>query len=164
MKGFTLIELIIYIGIVAGILLVASNFGLEIIYGNIKSQSIREVQQNSRFAMEKIVESILSAASINSPLGGNSSNSLFLEMQDLNLNPTIFEVSEGRLIITQRGNGPYGLTNDRVRVSSLQFTNLSYENTPGTIKVQMTIEHLNPHNLNQYEASLSTENTISLRR
>lgn len=164
MKGFTIIELIIYIGIVAGILLVFFNFGWEVVYGDVKSQTIREVQQNSRFTMEKITESILSASGINTPLNGNFSDSLSLEMQDLNLTPTVFEVSDGRLIITQGSNTPYQLTNNRVRVSSLQFSNLSYENTPGTIRSEMTIEYFNPANLNQYEASLSTENTVSLRK
>ena len=164
MKGFTIIELIIYIGIVAGVLLVLFNFGWEIVYGDIKSQTIREVQQNSRFAMEKIIESILSASGINSPLEGNPDDFLSLEMQDLNLSPTVFEVSEGRLIITQAGNSPYQLTNNRVRVTNFQFSNFSYGDTPGTIRVEMTIEHFNPGGLNQYEASLSTENTVSLRK
>lgn len=164
MKGFTLIELIIYIGIVTGILLVAFNFGLEIIYGNVKSQAIREVQQNSRLAIEKINESILGASSINSPTPGNSSNSLSLTMQGLSLDPTIFEVVDNKLKITQGEDGPYELTNDRVKVTSLQFTNVSYEEAPGTIRVQISIEHVNPNNLSQYEASLEMENTISLRR
>lgn len=163
-RGFTLIELIIYIGIVAVVLLVAFNFGFEIIYGNIKSQAFREVQQNSRLAMEKISRSILDADEINNPTPGNSSSSLSLVMQDLSLSPTVIEVVNEKLRITQGASGPYELTNDRVKVTSLQFTNVSYTGTPGTIRVQMTIKHVNPNNLNQYEASLTTEDTISLRK
>ena len=163
-KGFTLIELVIYIGIVAVILIVLFNFGWEIIYLNVKSQAWREVQQNSRLAMEKITESILGASTVNSPLPGNSTNLLSLAMQDLNLDPTIFEIKADKLTITQGGTGPYQLTNNRVKVINLQFTNLSYQDAPGTIKVQLTIEHVNPNNLNQYEASLDTEDTISLRK
>ena len=162
-QGFTLIEFIIYIGIVAVVLLGAFNWGWEIIYGNIKSQAIREVQQNTRFAMEKISEGILSASSTNNPTPGNSANSLSLKMQDLSLDPTLFEVVDGKLKITQGGSGPYELTNDRVRVTNLQFSNLSYENTPGTIRIQIAIEHVNPNNLSQYEASLSTEGNITIR-
>ena len=164
MKGFTIIELIIYIVIVAGVLLALFNFGWEIIYGDIKSQTIREVQQNSRFAMGKITESILSATGINSLLEGSSASSLSLEMEDLSLNPTIFEVFDGKLTINQGSNPSYQLTNDRVRVTNLQFSNLSYRNTHGTIKVEMVIEYFNLGNQSQYEASLFTENTISLRQ
>lgn len=163
-RGFTLIELIIYIGIVAGILLVAFNFGWEIIYGNVKSQAIREVQQNTRFVIEKITESVLATSNINSPAPGNSSNFLSLAMQDLSLDPTIFEVADEKLMVTQEVNGPYELTNDRVRVTNLQFTNVSYAGTPGTVRIRMTIEHVNPNNISQYEASLETEDTISLRK
>ena len=163
-RGFTLIELIIYITIVAGVLIVAFNFGWEIIYGNIKSQAMREVQQNSRLATEKITEAILGASGINNLTPGNSDIILSLAMQDSSLNPTLFEVVGGKLMITQKRSGPYELTNDRVRVTNLQFTNVSYVDTPGTIKIQMTIEHVNPNNLKQYEVSFETENTISLRK
>lgn len=163
-RGFTLIEFIIYTTIVAGILIVAFNFGWEIAYGNIKSQAMREVQQNSRLAIEKITEAILDASDINSPLPGNSGSTLSLVMQDSSLNPTVFEVVGGKLMITQRKNGPYELTNARVQVTNLQFTNVSYADTAGTIKIQMTIEHINPNNLKQYEVSLGTESTISLRK
>ena len=164
MRGFTLIEFIIYIGIVAVILVVALNFGWEIIYGNTKSQAIREVQQNSRLAMAKITESILAASEIDTPLPGDSVSELELKMQNAGLDPTVFEVDDNVLTIKQGANGPYQLTNNRVRVTSLQFTNVSYEAAPGTIRVEMIIEHINPNNLSQYEASLSTTKTISLRK
>lgn len=163
-RGFTLIELIIYIGIVAAILLVAVNFSWEIIYGNVKSQAIREVQQNTRLVMEKISESILAASEIDTPRPGDSHGELELRMQDLGLDPTIFETDENVLTIKQGANGPYELTNNRVKVTNLQFTNLSYPGTPGTIRIQLTIEHLNPNNMSQYEASLDTETTVSLRK
>lgn len=164
MKGFTLIELIIYITIVSGVLIVFLNFGWEVINGNIKSQSMREVQQNSRFAMQKITENIFSAKGVNFPLYGELNNYLSLEMEDPDLNPTLFELNGDKLIITQGINGPYSLTNDRVKVASLEFINLSYLDTPGTIKIKISIKHINENNLNQYEAFLSTEDTISLRR
>lgn len=54
MKGFTLIELIIYIAIVAMVLVIASGFAWNIIEGKVKSTAYQEVQQNARFAMEKV--------------------------------------------------------------------------------------------------------------
>ena len=161
-KSFTLIELIIYIGIVAAILLVAVNFGWEIIYGNVKSQAVREVQENARFVMEKITRTIEKASAINSPTPGNSASSLSLEMADSDENPTVFELSDNKLQVTYGGSGVYELTNNRVRISNLQFTNLSYEDTPGTVKIEMTISHFNPGNLNQYEASSTLKSSASL--
>lgn len=161
-KGFTLIELIIYIGIVTAILLVIFNFAWEVIYGNIKSQAIREVQQNARFSMEIIARTIKEAKAINSPNLGSSANSLSLEMTDSNLNPTVFDVSDNKLRIAQGANNPYELTNDRVIVSNLLFANLSYENTPGTIKIEISINHVNPTGRSEYQASFGLKSTISL--
>ena len=98
-KGFTLIEFIIYIGIVAAILVIAVNFSWEIIYGNIKSQSLREVQQNGRFALEKVIRGLRA---------GNK--------------PETFSVSDG--VLYQEG---IALTADQVKVTS--FTIDSIANT-----------------------------------
>jgi len=54
MKGFTFIELLIYIGIVAVVLVLATSFAFDIIEGSIKNSSFREVQQNARFAMDRV--------------------------------------------------------------------------------------------------------------
>ncbi|GAI31695.1 unnamed protein product, partial [marine sediment metagenome] len=57
---------------------------------------------------------------------------------------------------------PYELTSDQVTVSSLRFTNLSYQDTPGTIRIEMTIDHINPGARIEYQASIDLRSTISL--
>ena len=158
--GFTLIEFLIYVGIVATILVVMSGFFWNIIFGNIKETSYQEVQQNGRFALTKITQEIKKAIGINSPLPGFSSNTLSLAMADAS--STIFDLVDGRLRITQGSQGPFELTSDQVRVSNLLFTNLSYPNTPGTIRIEMTIEHLNPSGRMEYQASIELKTTVSL--
>lgn len=160
--GFTLVEFIIYIAILATILILISGFLWTIVLGNIKETSYREVQQNGRFALTKISQGIKKATGIISPTAGNSDISLYLQMADPSLNPTIFEVDNGKLITTQGTSGSYELTTDQVIVSSLQFTNLSYENTPGTIKIEMQIDHINPGNRMEYQASVNLKSSISL--
>jgi len=58
MKGFTLIELIIYIAIVSVVLILASSFMWDIIQGNTVNDCWRETQQNARQAMEEIVRQL----------------------------------------------------------------------------------------------------------
>jgi len=94
-KGFTLIELIIYIGIVATVLVLATGFAWNIIQGSVKTACYREVQQNARFAMEKITRAIRAGQ-----------------------NPTTtFSVSSD--ILYQNG---VAITTDRIKVTNLQFT------------------------------------------
>ncbi|MBZ9572524.1 hypothetical protein KJA15_04285 [Patescibacteria group bacterium] len=161
-QGFTLIEFIIYISIVVGILVLMTGFLWNIIFGNIKETSYQEVQQNGRFVLTKIIQEIKKATGINNPLPGELANSLSLAMSDSNFDPTIFDLFQGKLRIAQGIGNSYELTTDRVIVTDLRFTNLSYENTPGTIRIEMTIEHSNPANLIEYQASTNLKSTVSL--
>jgi len=160
--GFTLIEFLIYIAIVSSILVLISGFLWNIVFGNIKETAYQEVQQNGRFALTKISQEIKRATGINSPLAGGSANSLSLAMADPNFNPTIFDLADGKLRITQGANPPIELTTDQVIISNLQFSNLSYEGTPGAIRIEMTISHLNPANRIEYQASIDLKTTVSL--
>lgn len=163
-KGFTLIELLIYLGIVAGLLVVAGAFTWSIIKGSAKSACVREVQQNGRLAMEIITREIKAASGINSPLDGESADTLSLIMSDSGLNPTIFELSDSKILLTQGIDGPYALTADQVLVSNLDFTNLSYADTPGTIRIEMTLDYNNLGSQTAYEASIDLTSTVSLTK
>lgn len=162
MKSFTLIEILIYLGLVAVILILIIGLTFNIIYGNVKRSSYQEIQQNARFALEKINRLIRESAGINSPVPGASSDSLSLMMVDEAVNPTIIDLLNNQIRLRQSEN-VYSLTSDQVVVSGLEFTNLSYENTPGTIKTVFDIEYNNPDNRNEYQASLSLTSTMSLR-
>lgn len=161
-KSFTLIELLIYAGILILFLTFSILFFWDIIFGNIKESAYREVQQNARFSMTKIGHEIKKAKSIISPSAGSTSTSLSLEMVNPDFNPTVFDLSEGKLRITQGGNPPIFLTTDRVVITNLVFTNLSYSGTPGTIRIEIEIEHKNPANRPEYEASIELKSTFSL--
>lgn len=97
MKGFTLIEILIYVSIVAIVLVLATGFAWNIIHGNAKASAHREVQQNGRFSMERIIRAIRKGEAI-----------------------TIFTVSD--FVLYENG---VALTTDQVRVNSLQFTSIA---------------------------------------
>lgn len=161
-KSFTLIELLIYLGIVAGLLIASGAFTWSIIKGSVKSASVREVQQNGRLAMEIVTREIKAASGINNPTTGESADILSLIMSDSGLNPTIFELSDDKIFLSQGVDGPYALTTDQVLVSNLNFTNLSYTDTPGTIRIEMTLDYNNLGELLEYNASIDLITTVSL--
>ncbi len=164
-NGFTIIELIIYSGITCIILIVFSFSVWRIVGGNVKAGAFEEVEQNATFAMEKIAKAVRNAASVITPANtGDVSFFLELEMQDVQKSPTVFEVSGNRVTVQEGAGGVFPLTTDRVQATNLQFTNLSYDNTPGVVKIELTIEHLNPSQRNEYEATTSLASTASLRK
>jgi len=157
--GFTLIELTIYIAILATILALTTEFLWLIVLGNIKETSYQEIQQNGRFAITKITQEIKRATGIISPDPGSSSESLSLSMAD---GSTInFGLSNGKLQISQ-GSNSYFLTTDRIIVKNLQFNNNSYQDTPGIIQVKIEISHINPANRKEYQASINLGSSIAL--
>jgi len=162
MPGFTFIEFLIYIAIVSLVLVLTVGFGIDIFQGSIKNACWREVEQNTRFAMEKIERTVRLASGINSPSLGNSADSLSLAMQDAALNPTLFDVFNGKIKITQGSGSSYYLTSDQVEVSNLLCRNLSYQDTPGTLKIEMTINYKNPSGRSEYSASITESVTVSL--
>jgi len=162
-KGFTLVELMLYATIFCVVIAVMAGFLWNIILGNIKETGYQEAQQNARFVLSKISQETKKATAINTPLPGATSNILSLAMATPNLDPTIFDVDSGRLRIR------YGfpekvsyLTSDQVIIDNLQFTNLSYPGTPGTIRLEMVINRANPGNRVEYQASVNLKSTISL--
>lgn len=161
-EGFTLIEFLIYIAVLAVVLIFITGFLWDIILGNVKETSWQEVQYNSRFALTKISQEIKKATGVNSPLPGNSADSLSLIMADPNLNPTIFDITGGKLRITPGTSGPYEITSDQIIVTNLRFTNLSYPDTPGTIQIEITTEYINPANRIEYSASIDLKLSVSL--
>ncbi|TSC75290.1 MAG: Uncharacterized protein G01um101430_497 [Parcubacteria group bacterium Gr01-1014_30] len=160
--GFTLVELLIYTGIVGSILVVTTGFLWNIVFGSIKETAYQEVQQNGRFVLLKMTQEIKKASAINSPIPGSSLSTLSLAMASSSLNPTAFDVIGGRLRITQGSSSPYYLTSDLVTVSNIQFSNLSYPATPGAVRVEMTIEYINPEARSEYQAVIDLVSTVSL--
>jgi Tfp pilus assembly protein PilW len=144
MKGFTLIEILIYVSIFSFVLVLICGFFWDTIFSSVRGNIIQEIQDTASFAIFKISKEIKRAKSINFPSQGNSGNYLSLEMSDSELNPTVFELEGRKLKITQGSNPSYYLTPDSVTISNLSFSNLSFSNTPGTIKVEIEISSPNP--------------------
>jgi prepilin-type N-terminal cleavage/methylation domain-containing protein len=154
-NGFTLVELIVYIAILSSFLVIATYFSWDILFGQVKSETAQEVQQNSRLAIERLTYEIKRAKSINS-----AGSSLALTMQDDTT--TIFDLSNNTLRINENGAGAIALTSSQAKVSSLTFSDRSTGNS-SNVKVEMTINHINPENVNEWDRSENFEFAIELR-
>ncbi len=172
-RGFTLIEILIYIGLVSVFLIICTSFAWTAINSKIKSQAILEVQQNARLAIERMVQEIHAAKDINIAQSDfdinlafpeNAGRKLSLVMEYAGIDPTEFDVSFNILQIKQETSGPYALTSSNVKVTDLTFTNLStVNNKTRNIRIRLAIEHINPEDREPWEASVTLETTAELR-
>ncbi|MBI5306179.1 type II secretion system protein [Candidatus Wolfebacteria bacterium] len=150
-KGFTLIELLLYITIVAITLTVFGAIVLNVLFSKAKFTAMEEVNHNARFILEKMAVATRNAQSVNSPLAGASGGILSLQMADAAKNPTIFDVSNGVLRITEGAGATANLTTNKVIVTNIQFSNVAYPNNTGAINTVLGIKYINPNNRQEYK-------------
>jgi prepilin-type N-terminal cleavage/methylation domain-containing protein len=139
-KGFTLIELILYVALSSIFMTAAVLFAWDIVYGRIRSFVEQEVNQNMRLASKRIAYEIRNASAINS-----TGTSLSLAMADSARNPTVIDISSGRIRIGYGSSGscpassPCFLTDNLVTASGITFTDFSSGTDSLNVRFTFTI-------------------------
>ena len=118
-RGFTFIELILYVAIVTMLLTALVPFAWNIIEGGAKSATQQEVFSTARYISERLKYEIRNATGINSV----SSTQISLITDNAATNPTIISSSSGVLTIKQGAGSPVALNTPNASVSAFTFTN-----------------------------------------
>jgi type II secretory pathway pseudopilin PulG len=163
-RGFTLVETLLYIGIASILLTSVAAITINILSNKASLTAMEEVSQNARFGMEKVTFVIRNADSINTPTQGNTGTLLSLAMPDAAQNPTVFSVNNGILQIQEGSNSAVALTTSSVNIPTIQFSNVSYPDTPGVIRTEFTLEAQNDSDRREFEFSRTFFTTASVRK
>ncbi len=162
--GFTIIEILLYVGISSIVLSSIAVFTAGMLQARVKSQTMAEVEQQGLETMQMITQTVRNAHQINSPNVGNESSSLSIDVESVDKSPTVFDSSAGKVRIKE-GSGSYiALTNSRVSVSDLKFRNLSRGQTPGIIELSFHVEYINSSGRNEYDFGQDFKSSVTLRR
>lgn len=162
-RGFTLIELILYVALVSLLLVALSGVVGMVLSARVKGQSIAEVEQQGLQAMHRITDTLRNAQGVTSPGAGASASSVTVDVLTIANDPTIFNLSSGILQMQEGTTPAVALTNSRVVVSSLTFQNLSQPSTPGSVRIQFTVTYNNNTGRAEYAVSKTFVGTASLR-
>ncbi len=163
-KGFTLVELLLYVGTASILLLATSLFFFVLLQSRVKNQTIAEVEQQGLQVMQSITQTVRNAEAITVPSAGSSTSSLTLDVVTAASDPTVLHESSGVIRITEGIGSPVALTNSRVTASGLTFQNLSRTGTPGTIRIQFTLTQVNPEGRNEYSFTRTFTGSATLRQ
>jgi prepilin-type N-terminal cleavage/methylation domain-containing protein len=163
-RGFTLIEMILYISILSVMILALTSFLYLSYTSRIKATVIAEVEQQGNQTMSLMSQNIRNSSLITIPTAGGSGSSLTLTEYTGALSPTVINQTGNKLQITEGANAAVDLTSNRVVVSGLTFQNLSRASTPGTVRIQFTLTHLNPDNRGEYVYSKTFVTSATLRQ
>jgi prepilin-type N-terminal cleavage/methylation domain-containing protein len=166
-RGFTLIEMILYIAIVSIFLGGVVQLAWNSIYGRVKAQVMEHVNYAARFVGKRMMYEIRNASAINSLSAG----SICLASSDSTRNPTRIYVTGGTIRIGWGGGGTtcatttndVALTGTNVTVSSVFFTNLTSGTLTRHIQFIYTITSSAASGRQEYVASQSYEGSAELR-
>jgi hypothetical protein len=136
-NGITLIELPIYMGLLAILLLVFTNILVTTLDTFTSSESTASVSQDGRYIYSRFIYDIHRADSITLPANpGDTGNSLAFSVGGTNYS---YMLNNGNLIMTDQ-NGPSQLNSFDTTVSSLSFHRIGNIGGKHTIQLIFTIQ------------------------
>ncbi|MGE5041957.1 MAG: PilW family protein [Candidatus Levyibacteriota bacterium] len=134
--GFTLVELVVYMGIVSVFMLVLTDILVAVLDTRTASESTSQVTQDGRYIYTRLIYDINHAESVSTPLNlGDTSNSLVAT-----INGTVYTYSlqNGNLMLSAPGSSDQLNGND-TSVSGLSFKRIGNAGGKNTFQILFTV-------------------------
>lgn len=162
-RGFTLIEMLLYIALVSGIATASVKFVTDVTAGRVKASVQENVMNRARFITQRIEREIRASSGITSL----ATNDLCLTMVDAARNPTRIYLVSGVVRIGWGGScatstQTYDLNGTEVTVTGLNFTNLS-SGTSKNIKFAPVFTGSTITNRQEWQFTTSMEGSSEIR-
>ncbi len=141
-QAFTLIEIIVYGGLVAVFGVFVIGTVSKIIEGNAFLSDRVAVEEEVNFLMRKIVWATSGATAINTPSVGSSGSELSVTKAGFAANPIVFELESGSLRLSRGVGEEVPLSSARFPVDAMTFTHQPANGgEPEAITVDLTIKN-----------------------
>ena len=161
-EGVTLLEVVLYIGIVTILLSAIIPFAWNIIEGGVKSATGQEVFTQGQYVANRITFEIRNASDINSV----SPTQISLATANPATNPTIISLNAGVINLQQGSSTPIALNSVNTTIPSLTFTNYSSaDGKTQNIQYVFTIKanYAGAGTRQEYNASVNMEGSAEVR-
>jgi len=163
--GFTLIEILVYIGVLIIIVAAIFSFLTWSILSSTKARVMRETSDSAGRAMQIIIYEIKAAKTVYFP----TSTSTQLSLETIHYLPEgekatyiDFYICGTQLCLKKESQNPIALTSDKVEVTGLVFTPVATGLIP-SVQIEIEIDYKNPYNRPEYQAPVNLKSTASLR-
>lgn len=161
-KGFTLIETIIYTGLISVVFTMALFAVFFLIETKDRAAARIEVEEETRFLMGKIAWMLSAATAINAPQPNATSTSLSVSRTGVPANPVMLDLVSDAVRIRYGTGDPVQLNGESVRIRNLVFEHVSGAGTP-SVKIVLGVEFRPRGQYLFYPASKVVETVIALR-
>ncbi len=146
--GFTLIETLVYVGVLSFVGLVVVVFISQILGVSETSRRSREALDNARFTLDTIVQEVRQAKGVYSPTSSFGGNSDQLSLETLRDVPsdeksTFVDIylDNGAVYLKREGSTDELLTSQKVKVTKLNFTDLNGSSGRDAIEISISVEY-----------------------
>lgn len=167
-KGFTLIEMLLYVAIVSIVMSTLIAFAWNVIISGARNTTQQEVYSQSRYVTERLKYEIRNANDINIDtsnfdvnLATNPSAQLSLAVNSPN-NPTLITVDSGKAMIKLGGSAAVALNSADTTVTDLTFSNYSDSRTQH-ISFTLTLISNSSSTRKEYQQTISIRSSAELR-
>ena len=135
-RGFTLVELIIYMGLLTIMLLIFTDIFVSILDNQVSSKNTSNVADDGRYIYSRFIYDVTRADSITIPSSfGSQSATMTLVIDGQNY---IYSLSNGNLLLNDP-SGVNSLNSYGSTVSALLFTKIGTASAKSTVKLNFTI-------------------------
>ena len=138
-KGFTLVELIIYMGLLTVLILIFTDIFVSIIDNQMGSKNTSNVADDGRYVYSRFIYDVGRAQQILEPVGyGSTSASLRLIAGNENIT---YQLINGNLLVTDN-TGTHQLNGYGSTISGVLFTKVGTDSAKNTVRINFTISGL----------------------
>lgn len=159
-KGTTLLEIVLYIGILTILLSALIPFAWNLVDSGAKSSTNQEIFTQGQYVADRITYEIRNASSINSV----SATQISLATANAATNPTTISLNNGVINMQQGVASPIALNSVNTKVTSLNFTNYSDSSTQN-VQFTFTIiaNFAGAGTRQEYNGTVTMEGTADVR-
>ncbi|OGK13623.1 hypothetical protein A3C98_04430 [Candidatus Roizmanbacteria bacterium RIFCSPHIGHO2_02_FULL_37_15] len=120
-SGYTLVELLVFMGIVSILLAILSNMFAQIVDVRQESESVSSIEQDGNYILTRLAYDVLRAQIINTPASlGQNDSTLDISIDGVN---NLYTANNGILTVTNN-NGSFQLNGANSSISNLDFLRL----------------------------------------
>lgn len=174
-KAFTLVELIIYVAILATVFVSTIGILWNVIGGSVRVSASTELSYSARLVLDNIIRVGRSANDVlvaSSTFGvhpgvlvfGNSGGDITFDTATKNITVAGQNITIRKLRMKTGIGLPIDLTSDKVDVTNFVVKNRTRGTEPKNVKVEVTLAYVNPGQDPARNKTLSFETAVSIRK
>lgn len=156
-KGFTLIELILYMGLFSILIGILTSVFMSILNNQLHAETIASTDENGRYLLQRLTYDINKSKTINTPVtSGMQTNNLQLTINNINYSYSLDVNGNVQIKDITNNLGPYNLNDYDTTVSAMTFKRIGSAGGANTIQVGFTVISTIANKTNQSKSFVTT--------